>query len=111
MLLEHLFCFTKGDEWVINGQKMWITNGGVADFMFVLARTDPDPKAPSGKVRKVQLVLKLLYISISSSLKLVRPSLDSLLRLTPRDSLLAAKRSTWDRGHQIPEESHLKMWL
>ena len=30
----------KGDEWVINGQKMWITNGGVASFYFVLARTD-----------------------------------------------------------------------
>ena len=28
----------QGDEWVINGQKMWITNGGVADFYFVLAR-------------------------------------------------------------------------
>ncbi len=27
----------KGDDWVINGQKMWITNGGVADFYFVLA--------------------------------------------------------------------------
>ena len=23
----------KGDEWVINGQKMWITNGGVANFV------------------------------------------------------------------------------
>ena len=22
----------KGDEWVINGQKMWITNGGWADI-------------------------------------------------------------------------------
>merc|ERR1712073_44154 len=39
----------KGDDWVINGQKMWITNGGVANFYFVLARTDPDPKCPSGK--------------------------------------------------------------
>jgi len=39
----------KGDEWVINGQKMWITNGGVANFYFVLARSDPDPKCPSGK--------------------------------------------------------------
>merc|ERR1711936_1473522 len=29
--------------------KMWITNGGVANFYFVLARTDPDPKCPSGK--------------------------------------------------------------
>jgi acyl-CoA dehydrogenase len=29
-----------GDDWVLNGQKMWITNGGVADWFFVLARTE-----------------------------------------------------------------------
>ena len=39
----------KGDEWVINGQKMWITNGGVANFYFVLARSNPDPKCPASK--------------------------------------------------------------
>ncbi|XP_065200895.1 medium-chain specific acyl-CoA dehydrogenase, mitochondrial-like [Planococcus citri] len=39
----------KGDEYIINGQKMWITNGGVASWYFVLARTDPDPKCPPGK--------------------------------------------------------------
>lgn len=30
-----------GSEYVINGSKMWITNGGVADWYFVLALTDP----------------------------------------------------------------------
>ncbi|XP_029171059.1 probable medium-chain specific acyl-CoA dehydrogenase, mitochondrial [Nylanderia fulva] len=39
----------KGKEWVINGTKMWITNGGVANWYFVLARTNPDPKAPAAK--------------------------------------------------------------
>jgi alkylation response protein AidB-like acyl-CoA dehydrogenase len=29
-----------GDEWVINGQKNWITNTGVADFYVVFAKTD-----------------------------------------------------------------------
>ena len=29
-----------GDEWVINGQKNWITNAGVADFYVVFAKTD-----------------------------------------------------------------------
>ncbi len=29
----------KGDEWVINGSKMWITNGSVASWYFLLART------------------------------------------------------------------------
>lgn len=39
----------KGDEYILNGQKMWITNGGVANWYFVLARTNPDPKAPANK--------------------------------------------------------------
>lgn len=30
-----------GNEWVINGQKMWITSGGVADVIVVAAVTDP----------------------------------------------------------------------
>lgn len=38
----------KGDEWVLNGSKMWITNGGVANWYFVLARTAEDPKTPAG---------------------------------------------------------------
>lgn len=29
-----------GDDWVINGSKMWITNGGVADVAVVWAQTD-----------------------------------------------------------------------
>ncbi|RDZ64850.1 acyl-CoA dehydrogenase [Haloferax sp. Atlit-12N] len=31
-----------GDEWVINGTKMWITNGSVGDYFVVMCRTDPD---------------------------------------------------------------------
>jgi acyl-CoA dehydrogenase len=31
-----------GDEWVINGNKMWITNGTVGDFFVVLCQTDPE---------------------------------------------------------------------
>lgn len=29
-----------GDDWVLNGSKMWITNGGIADVAVVWARTD-----------------------------------------------------------------------
>ncbi len=29
-----------GDDWVLHGQKMWITNGGVADVAVVWAQTD-----------------------------------------------------------------------
>jgi len=36
-----------GDEWVLNGQKVWCSNGRVADYGICLARTDAD--APKHK--------------------------------------------------------------
>ncbi|HSL89687.1 MAG TPA: acyl-CoA dehydrogenase family protein [Ignavibacteriaceae bacterium] len=30
----------EGDEWVINGEKLWITNGGIADIISLFARTE-----------------------------------------------------------------------
>ena len=30
-----------GDSWVINGRKMWISNGGIANLALVFAQTDP----------------------------------------------------------------------
>ena len=32
----------QGDRYVLNGNKMWITNGGDADTLVVYAKTDPD---------------------------------------------------------------------
>ena len=37
-----------GDEWVINGQKVWTTQGHHADYCFLLTRTDPDVKKHAG---------------------------------------------------------------
>ena len=36
-----------GDQWIINGQKVWTSAGHLADHIFLLARTDPD--APKHK--------------------------------------------------------------
>lgn len=38
----------KGDRYILNGSKMWITNAGVADWYFVVALTDPQRKARGG---------------------------------------------------------------
>ncbi|WP_017542770.1 acyl-CoA dehydrogenase family protein [Nocardiopsis prasina] len=34
----------KGDDWILNGQKSWITNAGVSEYYTVLAVTDPEGK-------------------------------------------------------------------
>jgi alkylation response protein AidB-like acyl-CoA dehydrogenase len=42
----------RGDEWVIDGAKMWVTNAGVADTIIALCRTDP-----AGGSRSLSLIL------------------------------------------------------
>ena len=37
-----------GEEWVINGQKVWTTQGHHADYCFLLTRTDPEAKKHAG---------------------------------------------------------------
>src|SRR3954467_8760270 len=37
-----------GDEWVINGQKIWTTQAQCADYIFLLARTDPNAPKHAG---------------------------------------------------------------
>lgn len=39
-----------GKSYTLNGQKLWITNGGFADFFTVFAKTTPDTPTQKGKV-------------------------------------------------------------
>jgi len=39
-----------GSHYVLSGQKLWITNGGIADFFTVFAKTTPDVGEQKGKI-------------------------------------------------------------
>jgi len=40
-----------GDEYILNGEKMWITSGSIADVAVIWAKTYGDPGQEDGKVR------------------------------------------------------------
>ena len=64
-----------GDEWVINGTKMWITNGSVADLAIVWAQTDEGIRGflvPSGTPGfSAQRISKKLSLRASITSELV----------------------------------------
>src|SRR5262249_22719417 len=39
-----------GDSYVLDGEKTWISNGGIAEFYFVFARTSPAEQRAGGSV-------------------------------------------------------------
>ena len=43
-----------GEDWVLDGSKLWITNGGLASFFTVFAKTGKPDEQPPHKV-KVEL--------------------------------------------------------
>ena len=47
-----------GDGWVLNGEKMWVTNGAAADLVFTFARTDkPADRRHTRGIGKRSMVL------------------------------------------------------
>lgn len=52
----------EGDHWLLNGNKLWITNGGIAKFFTVFARTDT-PESP-GKMSAFIVTSDMQGVSI-----------------------------------------------
>lgn len=51
-------CERQGDEYVLNGQKMWSSFGDVADWMIALVRSDPDATPRQAGISFVLVDLK-----------------------------------------------------
>ena len=62
-----------GDQWVITGQKVWTSLAHVADWCFVLARTDPAPAGPGVPRRRRSDGLSYLLVPMRQPGVTVRP--------------------------------------
>lgn len=89
----------EGDEYVVNGQKIWTTLGQHADWIFALVRTDPTAKKQAG--------ISFLLIDMASPGITVRPirMLDGGVEVNevffegvrvPADQLVGEENKGWD---------------
>jgi alkylation response protein AidB-like acyl-CoA dehydrogenase len=56
-----------GDEWVVNGQKLWSTGADKAEYVWLAVRSDPDAKKHAG--------ISVLIVDLRSPGVTIRPSL------------------------------------
>lgn len=59
-----------GDDWVINGQKLWTTFAEDADYMWLAARTDPQATPPHAGISVFIVPMKTPGITIRPSMAL-----------------------------------------
>lgn len=93
-----------GDQWVINGEKLWITNGGIADIISLFARTEKgisafvvETNTPGFKAGPPEKKMGIRgSVTNALSLENVRIPKDNLLGTDGRGFLLAMK--TLDAG-------------
>ena len=87
-----------GDEWVINGQKIWTSAAHLANWIFVLARTDPD--APKHRGISFLLVpmdqpgIEVRPIRMMTGLSEFNETFFTDAR-TPRDHIVGGVNSGW----------------
>ena len=60
----------EGDEWVINGQKIWTTFAEDADYMWLAARTDPNAAKPHAGISVFLVPMDTPGITIQPSMAL-----------------------------------------
>jgi alkylation response protein AidB-like acyl-CoA dehydrogenase len=56
-----------GDDWIVNGQKLWSTGGDKAEYMWLAVRTDPEAKKHAG--------ISVLMVDLRSPGITLRPSM------------------------------------
>jgi alkylation response protein AidB-like acyl-CoA dehydrogenase len=103
----------RGDEYVVNGQKVWTSHADVADWCFLLCRTEPDAPKHKG--------ISLLLVDMKSPGITVRP----LQQMTddaefcevffedvrvPADRMLGAPGAGWGIAMGIVQHERGPMW-
>ena len=101
-----------GDEWVINGQKVWTSGGQIADMGMLIARTDPDLPKHQG-ISYFAFSMKQKGVDVRPLTEMTGRALFNEVFITdgrvPDDSLIGGKSNGWRVANStlMFERSHL----
>lgn len=87
-----------GDEWVINGQKIWTTDGEKAQYVWLAVRTDPTAKPPHAGISVFAVPLNTPGITIRPSMALYGHSFCTVFYddvRVPADALIGDVNGGW----------------
>ena len=88
----------EGDEWVIDGQKVWTSGANFADFCFLFCRTDPD--APKHKGISIVLVpMDAPGITVRPLPEIVHPDHPDLNEVFLSDVRVPAENLVGEQGN------------
>lgn len=89
----------EGDFWVLDGEKVWITNAGIADYFVVIARTDPAAGKSGLSAFVVPAASEGVSIGSREEKLGLRASVTASLRFegcrVPSDNLLGEEGQGW----------------
>jgi alkylation response protein AidB-like acyl-CoA dehydrogenase len=87
-----------GDDWVVNGQKIWTSNAEGADWMFALVRTEPD-KARHDGITYILINMKSPGIEVRPLVQITGESDFSEVFLdnvrVPKDNIIGERGKGW----------------
>ena len=87
-----------GNEWVINGQKVWTTNADWVDYVWLAARTNPDVKPPHAGISMFIVPLNSPGITVRPSMALYGRTFCTVFYdnvRVPLDALVGQPDSGW----------------
>jgi alkylation response protein AidB-like acyl-CoA dehydrogenase len=94
-----------GDHFIVNGHKMWTTNGHFADWMFALVRTDPGAKPRHAGISMLLIDLKSPGITVKP-IQTIKGDAEFAEEIlvdvrVPRENLLGALNDGWKVANRL----------
>lgn len=105
-----------GDQFVINGQKVWTSGANYADFCFLFCRTDPDAPKHKG-ISVVLLDMTTPGVTVRPLAEIVRPEHPDLNEVflsdvvVPKDNLVGQMNDGWAMASGSLAHERGMVWL